>query len=429
MRRLLAASAGTVLGVLALTLAARTGPQAQPDDARPTAPLGKALIMLVQTDPDLTKASIVDRLYHARTILKAKFDQGKLPELCAWDTPPSVRMIPAAVHETLNAILKEEGASPVVSASRETVAINQLPHREMLWEFRIPPQRVLTSLEIEFKSLGKKTFKVENPDVVALASLYPFQRNNSYILRLDDNQDPKAYLAHCVDPDGKLHVFKGEWPKSPRFFVITLNNFQGKQEQLFHTLMNEIPDPFKAITPSKELTFVFAFLGDEPPHPGDGIEGTNFVVRIPGLPRPFNPRRVWMLFPLTPDAMQAELKNFLALDAGEKVIDSIKLNSVNHDQPAKLAPKMKPRWFELTDASGGKSFERSFPLEDPAELRKEYPQAWRLIVYEFDENNIRSAITLQHPNGARVRVLEQEVLKWPLSVEQVLRTTKATKGK
>src|SRR5262249_39915983 len=109
----------------------------------------------------------------------------------------------------------------------------------------------------------------------------------------------------------KPETVKNAWPKSDRFYVITMNNFVGDRERLFRSLQNKDdgPNPLDSIRLGNDLVFVFANLEATDARPGGLFSENNLILSaVPPLNRKV--ARGWMLFPLSESAKKEKMAEF-----------------------------------------------------------------------------------------------------------------------
>lgn len=401
-----AALVGAGLAALALT----AGPGRSQDPA--IRPLGRpgetTLFMMVRTGPHLTE----DKLQ--RTLRR-----GLEKSDCKIDGEPSIRAISPAVFEEIESLTNKTALKVAAAPVIDGLGVRRLPVRDAIWEFHLKSaSQVLKKLTIVYKNgdgneVTKEYVPAAPQENGPLTLIVP----GSYALKLEPKHEPVSYEAEIVELGEKPETVKNPWPKSDRFYVITMNNFVGDRERLFRSLQNkdDVPNPLDSIRLGNDLVFVFANLEATGARPGGLFSENNLILSaIPPLNRKV--ARGWMLFPLSESAKKEKMAEFQKIKNEEKLVQEIRKNAVFAKDGLEIGPDTKPRWIEILVEDNGQ-FRRMIPLIEFKGMLDRYPTAWALLVWEFDDGR-PAAITIKLPNGDETLIQELEINKWASALQE-----------
>jgi hypothetical protein len=367
--------------------------------------------MMVRTGPHLTE----DKL--ERTL-----DRGLKKANCDIEGKPNIRAISPAVFQEIESLAGRTPSKTTEPPTPEGFFVRRLPVRDLAWEFHLKsPGQVLKKLTITYKNPeGSEINKEYQPsapqDNGPLMLIVP----GSYSLRVEPKHEPLAYEAEVLDLGEKPQTIRGRWPSSDRYYVITMVNFRGNRETLFHTLQDPqaVPNPLDSIRLGNDLVFVFANLeATGATLEGDLFAGNNLIL---GAPPPRNRRaaRGWMLFPLTEGEMKGKLAELRKIRNEEQVVQEVRKNAVKVKENLEVSPSTPAHWVEITESGGGR-YRREIPLKDFKGLLEKYPTVWGLLVWEFDDgSNPPAAINIKLPDGSDALVVEQEIKKWSSALQE-----------
>jgi hypothetical protein len=300
----------------------------------------------------------------------------------------------------------------------ESGSIRRLPTKEVLWEFRLKsPDQVLKKLTVTYEKAGKKEYTATSPaDDGPLTQIVP----GRYALKPEANDEPVEYEAEVVELGQAPQKMEGKWAVMDRYYVVTMNNFRGNRDHLFKVVQdpNQVANPLDGVRLGSDLVFVFANLESSAATlEGDLISGNNLTVNV----QPARGRataRVWMLFPLTEEQAKAKATELSKIESAKTLSQEIRKNAVFATTEQTVGPETPAKWLELESQQAGKSFRRVIPLKDFKELLAKYPNAWRLLVWEFDDGT-PSAIEVTHPQtGKRTYTVDKEIKEWPTALKE-----------
>lgn len=412
------ACAGAWLAALTLLSVA----SAQPPTAGPQEPavsrLGRAgettLFMLVRTGPHLTPES-----------LKGTLQDGLAAARCTIDGEPLIRPVNPAVFEEIESLASQAAEATQGGPVKPTSGIRRMASRDLLWEFRLAsPSQILKRLTVKYRSTdGREYTKEYTPAGPADEGPLTLVAPGVYALK-PEADTPVSYDAEIVALGQPAQKMEGKWPSSDRHYVITLRNFRGDKDYLFHMLQDpsKVANPLDSIRLGSDLVFVFANLeatGAE--EDDDVIAGNNLILGAPG-PRGGHASRGFILFPLTEAGMKENLEKYRKILDSRDLITKVREEATFVNQSSEIGPDTPPRWIELPRLPNGR-YRREVPLRDFAGLLEKYPRVYGLVVWEFENDaGVRRAIQMKLPGGGLSMVREKEVLNWSNSLKERVST-------
>jgi hypothetical protein len=364
----------------------------------------------VRTGPHLTPAN-----------LKTTLQEGLSAAGCRIDGEPIIRPVSPAVFEEIENITAD--TAEVVGGTKVTSGLRRMGSRELLWEFRLPtPSQILKKLTVKYKKAdgaertAEYTPSSPTADDPALVLVAP----GIYSFKPDAVDQPLTYEAEVVALGQQPQKLEGKWPSSDRHYIITMRNFRGDKDWLFHVLQDsdKVANPLDSIRLGNDLVFVFAnldaFGADED---DDVIAGNTLILGAPP-PRGRRVARGWILFPLNKADMEKELANYRKITDSKELINKVRENPLLYSQPMELSPDSLPKWIELAARRDGR-FRRDVPMRDFKGLLDKYPTVYGLVVWEFENaQGMRSAIVMKLPMGGQSMVREKEVRNWANALKE-----------
>jgi hypothetical protein len=432
------AGAGLAALTLALTLGVaqppdkpKVNPAAKPDEkkdppptAKPTEPppdvvrVGNpgetTLFMMVRTGPHLTPDN-----------LKTTLQEGLSAARCTISGEPIIRPVSPAVFEEIESLTNQAAAAG--AGGKPATGLRRMASREMLWEFRLDsPSQILKTLKVKYKSPdGKEYDKEYAPVSPANDGQLVLVAPGFYSFKPEPTDQPIAYEAEIISLGQPAQKMEGKWPSNDRYYVITMRNFRGDKDYLFHVLQDplKVANPLDSIRLGSDLVFVFANLdalgADED---DDVIAGNNLILGAPS-PRGRSVARGWILFPLTEAAMKEKLAEYRKITDSKELIVKVRENAIFALTPTEIGPDTPAKWLELGLRRDGR-FRREVPIKDFAGLLAKYPTAWGLVVWEFENDlGMRSAIMMRLPGG-QTMVREKEIRNWSNSLKEKVNGSK-----
>lgn len=289
--------------------------------------------------------------------------------------------------------------------------------------------RDLQSLELEFTGGKKVPVKLLPRGTVSppLPALVEGEVPGQYILKLDPKADPplrySVQIKNVKKKASALETLTGDFPKSPRCFMVLIENFEGERVELFNTLKdkNAVADPLDDINVSTEVRIAFASWKTGSVGPGVGWNQTRYTMQVEGLQRR-RTARVWVLFPIKEAEVDKLLGEYRGFDSEELIrkIDA-EAKSTKTDGVAEIpfGGSIRPAWVLLNGnkppSEESTIFTRTFALDGTqlAQIKANFPKVYRLTVWEFEGAGSREAIPVQDEvTKSRVLVVKQEVKEW-----------------
>jgi hypothetical protein len=411
-RNLRVALLGTGLAALALTAIELTRAQ-DPPLIRPIGRPGETtLFMMVRTGPHLTEDKLQRTL--TRGLEKAE---------CTITGEPSIRVISPAVFEEIESLTNRTAIKVAAAPVIEGFGMRRLPLRDAIWEFHLKSaSQVLKKLTVVYKNAeGTEVTKEYAPAAPQENGPLTLIVPGSYALKLEPKHEAVSYEAEVVELGEKPETVKNAWPKTDRFYVITMNNFVGNRERLFRTLQDKdlVPNPLDSIRLGNDLVFVFANLEATGARPGGLFSENNLILSaVPPLNR--RVARGWMLFPLTETAKKERLTELQKIKNEEKLVQEIRKSAIRANEALEIGPDTKPQWIEILVEDNGQ-FRRLRPLKEFKGMLDKFPTAWALLVWEFDDGR-PAAITIKLANGDETLVQELEINKWANALQEKIQT-------
>jgi hypothetical protein len=183
-----------------------------------------------------------------------------------------------------------------------------------------------------------------------------------YVLSLPKEDSPIA--VDIIRDDGtaepeKRTVGQG-WPSVGRAYLVTLSDVIGDESRLFTALQDpdKVSNPIREIQDATKASLMVAsfveVLGNRL-----RIQDGRITFSFP-KPQGVNPKRLWLLFPLTPEELakeKAALEAVIAEDGSEKLPEILRSNAAAD----RLAPGRGAGWVELPLAADG--FKRVVDLD------------------------------------------------------------------
>ena len=434
----------------------RIGGPTRRDNAQP---VNSTLYMVVQVTkdkavpPSLVREAIID----ARDELNKQAKQAGQPPVCEFETPV-IRMITESIFREFSAFADqdEERTAPdeksdKVHASR--VRLQPVPSRDSLWEFDLNAGEPARSdgaerdlLVLQELIITRKSGKTDPPyKPVRLAEAKPSDDlrmvlPGSYVLKLDMKDPPVRYEIKAEGiVSGKKESIKEDWPESDQFFVMVLGNFRGDRKRLFEAVKAKekdepgirVTNPLDDVRLDRDFLLTFASVGVKLQIAPPEFEAGKYLPTMPTIPKR-DPRRAWILFPLTRKEVEAELAK-LPKDSAElsEFIHKSNPSLASREPELEVKPGMAPRWIELPPTPDGQRFRRELTIKDYKGLQAALPEAWRLEVYEGDAGERSRAIFVGHPDRPRDGVFAAEHLiqNWPGAIEKGVKDDELAKKK
>lgn len=294
-----------------------------------------------------------------------------------------------------------------------------------------PEYRDLQTLEVEFPGERKVTLTPQEPaaPVAKLPALVKGELADRYELKLDPKGEPPvrftAKIKNVKKKDTPVETVGGDFPRSPRCFLVLIENFEGDRRLLFTCLTQKPPlkqivsDPLEEVDVSNDVTVAFAYWKTDSPVWRKSWNANEFTLRTEELPLRES-ARAWNLFPVRENQVKELLEKYRRIGDPKQLIDTIaaeaRASNTGGNAPIELGPDFNgsaPAWVQLNNSPNAKTvFTRKIILKKDQlpQIRAAYPKVYRLIVWEFE--NGKAMYTRDEGKGGEVFVIQEEVKDW-----------------
>jgi len=218
-----------------------------------------------------------------------------------------------------------------------------------------------------------------------------FHSPGRYVLTLPKGVNPRSIRAEAVSDDGKSdlkkRVVEQEWPSVGRAYLVTLSDVVGDEAALFASLKDpaKVSNPIREIQDATKASLMVASFVE--------VLGNRLRIHEGRItftftkPQGVNPKRLWLLFPLTTEQLSKEKAALAAVlaepDGFKKLPETIRANALKD----RLVPGSGAAWVELPLVADG--FTGTLEL-DVAEWKSRLADSPgsvgdnALMVYEFE---------------------------------------------
>jgi hypothetical protein len=354
-----------------------------------------------------------------------------------------VKAIPPAVFQNIATLV---GLNSVGASAPEDPELNvrELSADPPAWEFTFTSDSLVADkLTVKFAGGKERVFEhvpLKKKKDSELFMTLP----GTFVLRprtADKDKawgEPTGYKFTTTDFHGPGKTFERPWPRqAQRIYATTLSDFEGDRQEYFRSLKNKdrVTNPFDDVEIGQDFTFTLASLGGLLPGIGKIYDGTRYTPEVPGIVERA-PKRVWVLFPIkSKEEFERLLGEYRAHNSASLPGALRKAVHAKFEagRPLRLTAGMAPTWIEFPDVSGsGSNFKREIELSDVAGLQKEFPQVWRLVVWEGGAADDPTAVGFKAPGSDSEReifVHGEEVTDWAPGLEKSLRDLLAREKK
>lgn len=373
---------------------------------------GENLQIVLRTGPDLTKPRVED-IFNIALAKIPKRPQYMTREIT--NGPPKVDEVTAADYSAYQRLTNPD--APLIEPPRKMtpnkeLEVRQLPASVPTWEFSLlgPMPREISQVDIVYEGKDKTPQKlIPSTDAGAPLTITQFA---SYVLKPPKDKTPLKYTAYVRELAGsEPRQIPGEWPRGDHFFLVRLNGFKGDRESLAAMIKSkDVPNAFGFFEIKDDVTLALAEAkSSKYVALRNAIEGNKVYVNAPPL-KGAAPRRAFMLFPLSKEQFDIQLAELREMGDAE-LPEHVRKSVVTPMEDALVTADSKPMWYEmplvLDDNNLAKfpagSFGRVLSLAtldpnkkiEPVEYQKlleRFPQAYQIVVYEFDDGVVRRAL-------------------------------------
>ncbi len=386
---------------------------------------GEKVLLVIRTGPDISLEVLREAVGNTLQKLEPKPMFNGRPVI---DGEPDVQTISAVEYQAYQRLENPDAVpSPLPSTRKDNLEVRQLPAAQPTWEFNLLgmiPQEI-SRLEVTYEDAPTRAVALtptkNREDPLTITQF------GSYVLKPPANKRPVKYVAYIRELGSKDdRKMEGDWPQGDNYYLIRLNGFRGDRNQFSATIKDSNKIGGTALDAFNIKSDVTLGIGEagatDDEQEEETIEGNKLYVNVPRLRRD-DAARAYMLFPLSEKEAEeklVELNKFTPNGLSKEIRQA---NPIPKEQPVVITPATKPLWIELprvekTGAERGLrpgSFGRVISLASPQaggvkpgdykELLDQFPQAYRIVVYEFDDGKIRNALYYKRSPTQKKRTL------------------------
>lgn len=346
----------------------------------------KVIYMVIQTESTMTLAEVKQKFESAR---KATTTGCTIKDIV-------VEPIEGETYLRLRSVLTRGTAGNRAGSSSKEAAIEPLQGEEGWWSidllsaYKYMEAAALVADADDGK--GEKAVDVrvggKNPDGFDLR----FHSPGRYILQVPKDHRPRSIRFEVTHDDGTKTTPEPKevlqtWPNVGRCYLVTLNDVVGKEDLLFESLRDptKVANPIKDLPPASLMVASFIEVLGKRVSIVDG----KLVFDFP-KPGDVEPKRLWVLFPLTREQMAQERAKINALLAKDDGLQQVPKMIRAGARKGVLKPGVPAGWVELPLV--GDRFTARSEL-DVAAWKKHVGTAAAgvgdnaLLIYEFEEQD------------------------------------------
>lgn len=349
----------------------------------------RVIYMVIQAEPQTTDAEVKDKFTQA---IK-KIERCNVKDVFVEPIDPQTfTMLRGILQRGLDGVRQQQGG--VASGS-----IRPLVGADLGWsidlggpfEFIEAATLTLAGPDGEGGGEGQQvhvTGPGPNPEGYGLRLHSP----GRYVLTLPKDSHPRSISFEVIIDDGQSEIRKRRvehvWPAVGRAYLVTLVNVVGDESELFATLQ----DPAKVSNPIREIqgaTNASLMVASFVEVLGNRLRIQNGQITF-SFPKPqeVEPKRLWLLFPLTAEELAKEksaLETVVAEPEGFKRLPEIVRKSAARDR---LAPGKGAGWVELPIGRNGFTGVIDIDVAAWKEMLRNTPAQVgdnALMIYEFED--------------------------------------------
>lgn len=389
---------------------------------------GGALVVVIRTGFDvetgepIRKSRVVDAVTATLKVMSEKVNDDAVNQLAEKTTANHVKEITASDFNAYKRLVNPDSPlAPLPTQTTEELQLRQLPALIPTWEMTLlgAVPRQIDKLKLTFMNDAGETKPLELTPSLKPEDPLTMTQLGTYALRLDKgvfeslgkeegvepNWKVTEYEADVSTLDKKSKTVTGPWVQDDSYYLIRLDGIDQHRE-LFSSVIKDRSEngiggvALDVFNVAENATLALGNAGVTAEGTGEDFVENKLGISIPALSKT-NCARAWMLFPLTKEQAETELKalNVLSLGDVPKTIRS--RNPVMAGTDAVVRPGDSATWFEVPRAGAGapsnvppSAFHRDIYLVDtniantkPEEYRKlleSYPNAHKIVVYEFE---------------------------------------------
>lgn len=365
----------------------------------------RVIYMVIQTHPSTTSGEV-----------RQKFDDARKATPGCSVKDVLVEPVDPGTYATLRSIVTR-GTLPVPAAQGGdgTAMIEPLKGADGSWCIDLRNAfAYIESVEVELAHEAQKKAETGAADTVTVAIESPnpdgfrlrFHSPGCYVLTLPKGRVPRSIKCRVTEEaDGEgakptTREIAQAWPDGGRSYLVTLNDVKGDEALLFKALQDasKVGNPIKEIQDATKATLMVASFLEVTPMLVELVDG-RMVFNFP-VPQGVDPKRLWVMFPLTDRQAteeKAALDAVLAKEDGFKELPQLVRKNV---ATGALTPGAG-RWVEVGRKGG--YFNGTWEI-DVARWRRQLTENAAsvgdraLLVYEF-ESPAGGVVPIKMENG------------------------------
>lgn len=248
-----------------------------------------------------------------------------------------------------------------------------------------------------------------------------------YNLSLPAEFVPSSYTIEAINLEtGESEKILGKWPRQGRYCLIKIaDNCVDDTQKLRDILQDKtkMAEPLRLSDVQEPVQLFHAAIGET-----EGVVGAiwaNKTLRM-SIPQPQgrDPKRVWIMFPVTHEEAQARIKTLKNADGsfkkGDEVAEIIQRQGViqfpllRGVHPFYNVEKGKNGWYEMPEDMAGNQevYEAIWEFDNPDDPYWK-GRDHRLYVFEFEYGGDTEVVSVTHPITAKkVRAVDEEFNVW-----------------
>jgi hypothetical protein len=329
-----------VVGVLAGLAGVATAP------APAVSAESRVIYMVIQAEPTTTMGEVKEKFELARQATKGCNVREVLIEPI---DPQAFTVLRSILQRGLGAVQGEQDSAERI---RPVVGMDSAWSIDLGDPFRFIERVAVTLHEAPGQQGGEgKVVTVTGPGPNPEGYSLKLHSPGRYVLSLPKGTSPRSIRFDVIREDGKADVEKEtieqEWPSVGRAYLVTLSDVVGDSSLLFDSLKdpNKVSNPIREIQDATKASLMVAsfveVLGNRL-----RIQEGRITFSFP-KPQGVNPKRLWILFPLTAGHLSKTKESLAALlaepDGFKRLPETIRASVLRE----RLEPGTGAAWVEL----------------------------------------------------------------------------------
>jgi hypothetical protein len=295
------------------------------DATKAAAADARVIYMVIQTHPSTTMGEV-----------RQKFDDARKATPGCSVRDVLVEPVDPGTYATLRSIVTRGTLPVAANANAGTAVIEPLKGADGSWCIDLQSAfAYIDAVEVELTPEARKTVQEGDASVATVAIDAPnpegfqlrFHSPGRYVLTLPKGRLPRSMKCRVTEESDAAGVkpttreIVQAWPDVGRSYLVTLSDVKGNEALLFASLQDasKVGNPIKEIQDATKATLMVASFLEVTPMLVELADG-RVVFNFP-VPQGVDPKRLWVMFPLT-ERQAADEK--AALDAVLREEDGFK---------------------------------------------------------------------------------------------------------